>query len=119
MPFKRILKDLTDHTESIGAVMIDWDGEVVASYTVTEDLDMPLVGAHHGIVLNRIKEASGNHGGTAHVETTVILTAKTGIAISAIKEGYSLVVVMGEEALPGKILFESKKAVRLIEKEMG
>jgi predicted regulator of Ras-like GTPase activity (Roadblock/LC7/MglB family) len=128
MPFSKILEELFEAAGAAGAVMVDSDGEVVAS--VSEEggaCDMELVGAHHALVLDRIREAGsrveGEKGGQGEgwggIESIVITTGSARVVVSALKEDYSLVVLLSDRAPAGKALFESKKAVKEIEKEMG
>lgn len=125
MPFNAILDALTDRCRAAGAVLIDEEGEVVASHAAAtappaKKLDMPLVGAHQGIVLDRVREAASRSLRDAGpVLSTLITTAEASVVISTVKEGLSLVVVTGPDAAAGKVLFESKKAVKLIESEIG
>ncbi|MFQ5465064.1 MAG: roadblock/LC7 domain-containing protein [Thermodesulfobacteriota bacterium] len=127
MPFSAILRRLTERSGASGAVLVDRDGEVVASHPQpppappagSEGLDMPLVGAHHAIVIERIREASSRAlPGAGPVKGTLISTTGASVVISTVKEGLCLVVLTGGGAA-GKVLFESGRAVRLIEEEMG
>lgn len=118
MPFKSILKDLTAKSGASGAAMLDHDGEVVASYSGSAALDMDIIGAHHGVILNIVKDASGRND-IKDVSAVSISTRKTRLTVSALKEGYCLVVA-ADRALPvGRAIFESKKAAKRIEREMG
>lgn len=116
--FDKILKELAQSAGATGAIMLDWEGEVVASYSHSTALEMDLIGAHHGIILNIIKDAASRHG-VSEVSSVSITTEKTRLAISTIKEGYYLVVTMDRAKPQGKALFESKRAVARIEEEMG
>ncbi|MFQ5735626.1 MAG: roadblock/LC7 domain-containing protein [Thermodesulfobacteriota bacterium] len=116
--FNAILKDLTAKAGANGAIMLDHDGELVASYSGSTDLDMDLIGAHHGIILNIIRDAS-TRSAFKDVQSVSISTGKTRLAISTLKDGYYLVLATGKALPVGKALFESKKAVRRLEAEMG
>lgn len=116
MIFTEILKALSERTGARGAVMIDKDGEIVASWTYG-GLDMDLVGAHYEIVLDAANEAAGRHGGT--VGSIDITTDAARLVILAIKEGYCLVIALERGANPGKIMLEAATAVNEIETEMG
>ena len=131
MPFNAILRRLTERTGASGAVLVDRDGEVVASHPGSlragpEGLDMPLVGAHYAIVTERIREASSRAlPGAGQPSSALISTTGASVAISTVKDGLCLVVLTcGGGRLAGgcgggRVLFESKRAVRLIEEEMG
>lgn len=116
MIFTEILKGLSERTGAKGAVMIDKDGEIVASWA-SSGLDMELVGAHYEIVLDSANEAAYSHGGP--VSSISVLTDTGRVAILAIKEGYCLVIAMDRAAHPGRVMLEAAGAVRAIETEMG
>ena len=57
MPYKSILKGLVDSTPgSIGAILVDWEGEAVQEYCHCDPYDIRFVAAHKGIILARLKE---------------------------------------------------------------
>lgn len=117
MIFTEILKSLSERTGANGAVMIDRDGEVVASWSVVAGLDMELIGAHYEIVLDAAVEAASGHGGK--VSSVAISTDTARLAILAIKEGYCLVLALDRAAPSGRVMIEAARAVETIETEMG
>lgn len=117
MIFTEILKSLSEKTNANGAVMIDKDGEIVASWSAAAGLDMELIGAHYEIVFDAANEAAVGHGG--NVSSITISTDTAKIAILAIKEGYCLVLVLDRAAHSGKAMREAARAVETIEVEMG
>ncbi|WKZ32982.1 MAG: roadblock/LC7 domain-containing protein [Thermodesulfobacteriota bacterium] len=118
MAFDSILEDLSMRAGANGAILIDWDGEIVASWAASRDVNIDLIGAHHEIILDIVKEAASRHD-RQDVRHLAITTDKAKLAISTVKEGYCLVVALGNERPMGKALFESKRAVERIEEEMG
>ncbi|MBI5491965.1 MAG: roadblock/LC7 domain-containing protein [Deltaproteobacteria bacterium] len=118
MQFNFILEDLTKKAGARGAIMLDSDGEIVASHSETPSLDIDLIGAHHGIVLDIIKDASTRSSLTG-VKTVSITTDRSRLAISTLKEGYYLLLAMARSTPMGKALFESRMAVERLEEEMG
>lgn len=126
MPFETILKELSLRTGATGAVLVDWEGELVASHS-DRGLDMPLIGAHKGVILNAVKELSvqheaqeGGEGDDGHVKSVSITTDKARLAVCALTEGLALVVVLERSGTPlARVLFECGRAVRLIEEEIG
>lgn len=119
MSFQGILEELRGAVGATGAVMVDSDGEVVASAPGPDGADMELVGAHLALIMGRIKEAGSMIGGGGDVESVVISTGSSRLVISALKEDYSLVVLLPMRVSSGKALFECGRAVEVIEKEMG
>ena len=117
MIFTEILKSLSERAGAQGAVMIDKDGEIVASWSKVADLDMELIGAHYEIVLDAAVEAAFGCGGPVSSITISTDTAK--IAILAIKEEYCLVLALDRAAPSGKVMLEAARAVETIKEEMG
>ena len=116
MVFEKILKGMAGISGVAGVVMVAEDGEVVASVTGSEPLEMDLVGAHYALALDRIKEAAGRNG--SEVRSIVASTDKFKQLISVIKDGYSLVVIIEKNALSSRVHYESAQIVREIEEEM-
>ena len=56
MPFKNRLRQLLDEISgSIGAIIVDWEGEAVDQTGCISDYDIKVIGAHNGIILTRIQ----------------------------------------------------------------
>ena len=120
MPFKSILKNLVEKTPGVtGAILLDGEGEAVADFSKSPGLDLPAIGAHKGIILHLTKEAMLNLKQTNGVKTIAISTELARIALSTIKEGYYLVVTLEKTKPMGRVFFESKQAIKDIEREMG
>ncbi|MBI5885010.1 MAG: roadblock/LC7 domain-containing protein [Deltaproteobacteria bacterium] len=126
MSFKRILRELTESVGATGAVMLDWEGEIVADYSTVEGLELDLIGAHHGIILDIIKDASACHneglkaGALKRVSSVVISTRGVRLIISTLKDDYYLVVTMPRsKGLVSRASYESRKAAVRLEAEMG
>lgn len=119
MPFTRILKDLTGSMGARGAIMLDHDGEMVASYCEHPGTEIDLVGAHHAIIFNIIKDISAATKPVNGIKNAVITTSGGRLAVCSIKEGYCLVVAMDRSVNEGKAVFESNRAILRLEEEMG
>ncbi|MBI5236521.1 MAG: roadblock/LC7 domain-containing protein [Deltaproteobacteria bacterium] len=121
MSFTAILKDLAARTGAIGAVLLDWEGELIASYSGSPQMELDLIGAHHGIILDIARDAALRQTGqSAGDVTSISITTNTGrLVISTIKEGYYVIAALPRSVSIARCAFEVKKAVPLIEKEMG
>ncbi|MBI5970255.1 MAG: roadblock/LC7 domain-containing protein [Deltaproteobacteria bacterium] len=119
MPFTSILKNLAERSGATGAVMLDWEGEIVASYAGVERLELDLIGAHHGIILDIIKDAVNKEKDSGGVKTVFITTDANRLAITSLKEGYYIVLTIPKTGLGVRAVYESNKAVARIEEEMG
>jgi hypothetical protein len=128
MPFKGILEDLTKSVNADGAIMLDWEGEAVDSYSSESDgtggaknsehMELAAIGAHKGIILNMLHDATSRFEDSGDVKNVGITTAGARIAISIIKDGYYILLVMGKLSPFGKAFFESEKAVKRLMAEM-
>ncbi len=117
MSFREILRGLVESLGAEGAVMLAHDGELVDSYAASE-IEMDLIGAHFGVIFNIVNDVSSRYGGSA-VESVAIVTGSSRLVVSAIKEGYCLVIALGGRGPLGGPLLQSRKAVARIEEEMG
>jgi len=120
MSFKAILENLVEKTPgATGAIMLDWEGEAVADFSKLQGMDLPVIGAHNGIILSLTRDALSRLKWEDDIKTIGIATEFTRLALSTIKEGYYLVVTLEKTGPFGRAFFEIKKSIRDIEKEMG
>ncbi len=119
MPFKKILRNLTETAGVIGAIMVARDGELVASAVQPGGQDMDLVGAHYAVVLDLIKDAVARVDAGTGVNSIVVSTERFRQVMTVIKDGYCLVVLIKRDASSGRVLMESRKTVERIEEAMG
>ncbi len=118
MPFEAILHELTERSGASGAVLLGADGDMVASFTASPALEMDLIGAHHGVILNIVRDAAERLD-EGPVKAISITTGASRITVCSLKEDLCLVLVMKRQAQPGKALMESRRAIVRIEKELG
>ncbi|HEX9023699.1 MAG TPA: roadblock/LC7 domain-containing protein [Geobacteraceae bacterium] len=118
MPFKSILKKLVEETpHASGAILADWEGEAVEQHCLYDDFELKLLGAHKGIILNRMKEL---HAGlaTGEMQDAVITAGEQQVIIGAVGLDYSLVMTLANGAMLGLALHRFRQAVKLMEKEI-
>jgi predicted regulator of Ras-like GTPase activity (Roadblock/LC7/MglB family) len=61
--FGDILKSIVERVPgALGAIFADWEGEMVDQFAHIPALDIQLVGAHWGVVLNHAARSSGTCG---------------------------------------------------------
>jgi len=116
MIFTEILRTLCDKTSARGAVMVDRDGELVASWP-DADFDMALLGAHCEIILDIAREAASMR--KSQIRSVLISTDAAKLSVIPVKEGYCLVVALSTGAPLERVALEAAKAVLSIEAEMG
>ena len=118
MPFLNILKTLVDRTpHSVGAILVDWEGEAVQEYCHCDPYDIRFVAAHKGIILARLKELN-NSGRVGDVEDVVITTTDGHLIFGCIDQDYSLVVSVGHSCPRGLALYNFRGAIAELRKEI-
>ena len=118
MPFKRILKTLVESVpHSIGAILIDWEGEAVQEYCHSDPYDMRFVAAHKGIILSCLRETNGErHGGM--IENVVVTAERQHLLIGAVDKDYSLVLQVDKPCPLGLAKYHFNKTLDLVRKEL-
>lgn len=118
MPFMNILKKLVDSIpNSIGAILVDWEGEAVQEYCHCDPYDMRFVAAHKGIILARLKELHDS-GRVGAVEDVVITSTDGHLIIGCIDQDYSLVVSVERTCPRGLALSHFRGAIAELKKEI-
>ena len=125
MSFKKILDKLVERSGALGAVMVADDGEVVeasapnSSSQPDKELELDLVGAHHAVVLDLLAVIADESSELGLVKTVTILTKGARLVVTALKEGYMVILIMDRAASSARAAYESGCAVKMIETEMG
>lgn len=118
MPYISILKRLVDRTpDSIGAILVDWEGEAVQEYCHCDPYDIRFLAAHKGIILARLKELH-NSGRVGLIDDVVITTTDCHLVIGCIDDDYSLVMSVGRSCPAGLALYNFRIAVTALKKEI-
>lgn len=118
MPFKRILSQLVAAVPGAsGAILADWEGEAVEQACLYDDYELKLIGAHKGIILNRMKEAHAELE-LGDLREAVISTEGDRFIIGPVGPDYVLVMTLGKEAIVGRALHHFRTSVALLTKEI-
>ena len=118
MPYMNILKKLVDCTpDSVGAILVDWEGEAVQEYCHCDPYDIRFVAAHKGIILAHLKELH-NSGRVGLIDDVVITTSDCHLIIGCIDDDYSLVMSIGRSCPVGLALYHFRRAVAELKKEI-
>ena len=118
MPFMNILQKLVDRTpDSVGAILVDWEGEAVQEYCHCDPYDIRFVAAHKGIILARLKELH-NSGRVGLIDDVVITATDCQLIIGCIDDDYSLVMSIGRSCPAGLALYHFREAVKELKKEI-
>lgn len=118
MPFKSILQNLVERTPgATGAILADWEGEAVEHFSHYDDYELKIIGAHKGIILNRVRELQ--EGIVAGEPQEVVLTTdRAHIITGAVGKEYSLVMTLAADAVVGRALYHFRQSVRELAKEI-
>lgn len=118
MPFTRLLKSLVEAVpHSIGAILVDWEGEAVQEYCHCDPYDMRFVAAHKGIILARLRETNGERfGGT--IENVVVTAERQHLLIGAVDKDYSLVLQVEKPCPLGLAKYHFNKTLESVRKEL-
>jgi predicted regulator of Ras-like GTPase activity (Roadblock/LC7/MglB family) len=118
LPFKAIIKALVESTPgACGAILTDWEGEAVEQYSLADEFELKLIGAHKGIILNRMKEIQQKLL-SEDILDTIVSTNTHHVIIGAIDQDYSLIMTLGRDALVARALREFRCAVKSLKKEI-
>jgi len=118
MPFQTILKALVEETPlAVGAILVDWEGEAVQEWCHCDPYEMRFVGAHKGIILNRLKEMQGSRQ-VGTVEDVVVTASERHLIIGCIDDDYSLVMDVGRACPVTLALHHFRAAVARLKKEI-
>lgn len=119
VPFQTMLTELVKKVPgATGAILADWEGEAVAQYCPDGDeYELKVIGAHKGIILNRMRELHASLG-AGELRETVITTAEQHILVGAVGPEYVLVMTLERTALLGQALFHFRSCITPLEKEI-
>ncbi|MCD6496901.1 MAG: hypothetical protein J7M25_01170 [Deltaproteobacteria bacterium] len=93
---------------AVGAVFIDWEGEAVDQFGHIPEMDIKLIGAHWGVVLNLIKNMlSPQLLGNAH--QIILSSDKADIIVQVVDKDYCIVLAMKESSHLGMALHQLER----------
>jgi predicted regulator of Ras-like GTPase activity (Roadblock/LC7/MglB family) len=118
MPYINILKNLVDRTpNSVGAILVDWEGEAVQEYCHCDPYDIRFAAAHKGIILARLKELHSS-GRVGLIDDVVISASEGRLIIGCIDDDYSLVMSTSRSCPVGLALYHFRDAVAELKKQL-
>jgi predicted regulator of Ras-like GTPase activity (Roadblock/LC7/MglB family) len=118
MPYINILKKVVDSTpDSVGAILVDWEGEAVQEYCHCDPYDIRFVAAHKGIILARLKDL--HKSGRVGAVEDVVITSSDGLLVTGcIDQDYSLVLSVGTKCPRSLALHNFRTAIAELKKEL-
>ncbi|RNC67502.1 MAG: roadblock/LC7 domain-containing protein [Desulfuromonadales bacterium] len=118
MPFKAILTELVQSVPGAsGAILADWEGEAVAQYSLFDDFELKIIGAHKVIILNQLQTLQKRFAGDA-VRDVVITTDGQHAIVGPVGKDYSLVMTLARDAIPGRALVRFRQTIDRLAKEI-
>ena len=118
MSFKTILTELVQSVPgATGAIIADWEGEMVDHVALMDDYELKLTAAHLGIILARMKELQGRLSADPRHEAVITL-ADQRVIVGPVGDDYSLVLTLGREAIAGRAIVRFRQVRDILMKEI-
>jgi len=118
MAFKKILSDLLENLPGgLGAIVVDWEGEAVDQVGVIDDYELKVIGAHKGLILNNLRQAVARAEGN-QLQEIAITTEQVQTLILPVDEDYFLVLTLQNGDAYGRALFEARRCLDKLRKEI-
>ncbi len=119
MPLRAQLDSLVDRVPgSRGAILTDWEGEAVDHAARMDEYDLKVLGAHIGIILTRLRQTVSRLTDEGGLKELVITTENGYNVVTPVSEDYFVVLTLTREGLLGRALFESRRCVDRLKKEI-
>jgi len=118
MPFKMLLADLVARVPGgLGAILVDWEGEAVEQSGQIDEYELKVIGAHKGIILDSLRAAVARSEGNT-LEEICIATARVQTLILPVTRDYFLVLTLERGGMYGRALFEARRCLERLKKEI-
>ncbi|KIH77055.1 Predicted regulator of Ras-like GTPase activity, Roadblock/LC7/MglB family [Geoalkalibacter ferrihydriticus] len=99
MSLNTILTNIVDQIPgALGAILVDWEGEAVEHVSHMDDFELKLLGAHHGIILENLRQVAQRLDKT-DVEEIVVQARRLRVLISPVSPEYFLVLTLQRRSL--------------------
>lgn len=118
MSFKMMLDQLlADVPGSVGAILVDWEGEAVDQVAVADEEHLKLLGAHYGIVLNLMREQMTGLGVASPEQ--VIVRRRTGTTLMIpLNDEYLLILQLNKTALVARAVEKMRRCAQVLREEI-
>lgn len=119
MPIKKVLEELMDSVPgTLGAILADWEGEMVDQVARMDEYELKVVGATKGILLTRVQDALKRLRSSS-LQEMVITTDQVQTLIAPVTAEYFLVLILRrDEQVLGRAMFQVKRCVGALKKEI-
>ncbi len=118
MPLKRALTEMVESVPgALGAILVDWEGEMVEQVAHIDSFELMVIGAHKGIILDHMRHAlSGLEG--SEVNEILITTDRMQTLVQPVTHEYFLVLALSRNEALGRARFEAQRCVEKLRKEI-
>jgi predicted regulator of Ras-like GTPase activity (Roadblock/LC7/MglB family) len=118
MPFKALLGTLLERVPGAqGAIVADWEGEAVDQVGYMDEYDLKVIGAHKGVILHNLRDVVDRLGND-QLKEIVITTEHAQTLILPVTLEYFLVLTLNRSDMLGKALFEARRCIQALHKEI-
>lgn len=119
MSFQKILEELLERLpDALGAILADWEGEAVDQVSRIGDYEIKVIGAHKGIILTNLRLAMRDLG-TDTLEEIMVTTAHSQTLILPVTSEYYLVLPLKRNETFGLALFEARRTITQLRREIA
>ncbi len=119
MSFKSLLEQLLERAPGArGAIIVDWEGEMVDHAACMDSYDLQVLGAHKGVILANLREAVRRLG-DEEIEEIVISTAARQTLILPVTHEYALILTLDRGDALGRALFEARRCTAELRREIA
>ena len=118
MPFKKLLGALLENVPGAqGAIVADWEGEAVDQVGHMDEYELKVLGAHKGVILHNMRDVVDRLGDD-ELKEIVITTARAQMIILPVTNEYFLVLTLNRADVLGRALFEARRCLQGLHKEI-
>ena len=119
MPFRELLARLVAAVPGAqGAILADWEGEAVDQHGLMDDYELKVLGAHKGIILHNMREILTRLGDD-RLSEIIITTTHAQMLILPVTSDYFLVVTLDRSDSLGRALFEARRCIQALQREIA
>lgn len=119
MSFKALLGQLVASVPGArGAIIADWEGEAVDQVGLMDDYELKVIGAHKGVILHNMREVVGRLGDD-QLSEIVITTTRAQTLVLPVTNDYFLVLTLDRSGALGRALFEARRCMQELRKEIA
>lgn len=118
MPFRSLLTELVQNVPgALGAILADWEGEAVDQSGHMDDYELKVTGAHKGVILQNLRKVVSRLEND-ELREVVVTTERVQTLVLPVTQDYFLVLTTKRENALGRALFEARRCVTRLKKEI-